>query len=303
MIRNNTFKVLTTVLLAALVLPSCMKDNTDELKAKEKELLNNYIITKNITVQPRPSGLYYIETAAGTGDLPVDQDLVIINYTIKGLSDDVRMTTIKAVAQQNQIYNSSYTYGPQNWVISLGTNGVQGLNEGLTLMRQGGKATLITPSEIAFKQYGFSGLANPYETLVWDVEMVRVVKDPLAYEQELIHAYMDTVKVEYDSTSDGIIKITDIVGGGDLPATGTTVKVNYTLYLINGLKVYGTTSAYAYAIGNNTGLIPGWDKAMRMIKAGEECRVILPYLQAYGKTGQSGIPPCTPIIYKFERIE
>jgi FKBP-type peptidyl-prolyl cis-trans isomerase len=304
MMREITFRMVFLFFIAlVLVTTSCMKDNSDELKAKEEKLLANYLLAKNITAEPRPSGLYYIPSHTGTGDLPVEGDLVLVNYTMKNISDRVLYTTSYTIAAANSLSTSGRPFGPERWIIKLNNALLRGFMEGMSLMSDSGKAFLITPSNLAFKQYGYPGIADPYETLVWDVEMVKVVKNPAVYEKALITAYLDTIASDYDSTSDGIIKILDKPGTGDLPATDTDVAVQFKLYTIEGYKISEINKDYNYTIGNSTGFITGWDKAMRMLKLGEVSRIILPYEEAYGASGYQDIPPYETIVYQFERTK
>ncbi|MFN8207083.1 MAG: FKBP-type peptidyl-prolyl cis-trans isomerase [Bacteroidales bacterium] len=304
MLRENPARIVILSFIAiAMVTASCMKDNTDELKAKEEKLLSNYLLTKNITAEPRPSGLYYIPSREGSGDLPVEGDLVLVNYNMKNLSDRVLYTTSYSTAVANSLSTSGRPFGPERWIIKLNNPLLKGFMEGMSLMRDSGRAFLITPSDLAFKQYGYPGIADPFETLVWDVEMVKVVKNPVAYEKALITAYLDTIAQDYDSTADGIIKILDKPGTGDLPATDDEVAVQFKLYTIEGYKISEITKDYVYTIGNSTGFITGWDKAMRMMRLGEECRIILPYEEAYGAEGYKDIPPYETIVYQFERTK
>jgi FKBP-type peptidyl-prolyl cis-trans isomerase len=50
---------------------------------------------------------------------------------------------------------------------------IKGWDEGISMMRQGGKATLIIPSNIAYSDRDM-GVIPPYSTLVFDVELVEV---------------------------------------------------------------------------------------------------------------------------------
>src|SRR5512133_1181479 len=177
------------IVLLAITASSCMKDNSDELKAKENRLLANYLSTHQITTQPRPSGLYYIPITQGSGESPVDQDLVLVSYNIKNIADQVVYTTSLNLATQKGLATTGRYFGPERWIVNLNANLLKGFMEGLTLMKTSDSATLITPSELAFKQYGWTGIAGSYETVIWDVKLEKVIKSPLAYEKQLITAY------------------------------------------------------------------------------------------------------------------
>ncbi len=106
------------------------------------------------------SGLVYSETKAGNGDSPKATDTVKVHYTGK-LTDGT-------------VFDSSVTRGepatfPLNGVIKCWT-------EGLQMMKVGGKATLVCPSDIAYGDQGRPPQIKPGATLVFDVELLDIVK-------------------------------------------------------------------------------------------------------------------------------
>ena len=50
---------------------------------------------------------------------------------------------------------------------------IKGCDDGIAMMKQGGKATLIIPSAIGYS-YRDMGVIPPYSTLLFDVELVEV---------------------------------------------------------------------------------------------------------------------------------
>jgi FKBP-type peptidyl-prolyl cis-trans isomerase FkpA len=106
------------------------------------------------------SGLVYLETKAGSGDSPKPTDTVKVHYTGKLVDGTV--------------FDSSVTRGepasfPLNGVIKCWT-------EGLQMMKVGGKATLTCPSDIAYGDQGRPPQIKPGATLVFDVELLEIVK-------------------------------------------------------------------------------------------------------------------------------
>ncbi|HNW99492.1 MAG TPA: FKBP-type peptidyl-prolyl cis-trans isomerase [Bacteroidales bacterium] len=131
----------------------------EELKAKEPETIKEYIKENKITAKPSATGLYYIETTKGTGVKPVKGQTVTVNYTGKFLD--------------GTIFDSSEGREPIKFVI--GNNEViPGWEEGILLMKAGGKAKFIIPSELAYSSRGAGGLIKPYTPLLFEVELVTV---------------------------------------------------------------------------------------------------------------------------------
>ena len=132
------------------------------LQSKEKTTIANYIKENNVTVSPTTSGLYYIETGVGTGEQPVAGDKVKVHYN-GTLLDGTK-------------FDSSYDRG-QPFEFTLGKGQViKGWDEGIALMKVGGKATLIVPSSIGYGARARGGVIHAYAPLKFDVELIEITK-------------------------------------------------------------------------------------------------------------------------------
>ena len=131
----------------------------DSLKKVEPIEREKYLKDNKITVKPLPSGLYYIPVTVGTGPKAEPGKMVKVHYTGKLLNGKVFDSSRKR--------NS-----PIEFMLGRGQV-IKGWDEGISMMRQGGKATLIIPSNIAYSDRDM-GVVPPYSTLVFDVELVEV---------------------------------------------------------------------------------------------------------------------------------
>ena len=129
------------------------------LKAEESVQRNDFLAEKYPDAKPVASGLYYIETKEGKGSNPQSGQKVKVHYTGKFLDGTV--------------FDSSVDRGePIEFTLGQGQV-IKGWDEGIAMMRKGGKAVLVIPSEIAYGTYG-RGNIPPYSTLVFDVELVDI---------------------------------------------------------------------------------------------------------------------------------
>ena len=154
---NGRFLLSGIVLLTVLISVSC--DPVKKQERLEADLITQYKRDNNITVNAKESGLYYIETLAGTGDLPTANDSVSVYYRGYFLSGTV--------------FDSILVNEPL--VFALSSNKViPGFREGISYMRKGGKAKLLLPSNLAYGSSGTYWGIRGYTPLVFDVELVNI---------------------------------------------------------------------------------------------------------------------------------
>lgn len=122
--------------------------------------LDEYIKKHNIRTSPRASGLYFIETVKGSGKQAASGSVVQVHYTGKLLN--------------GLIFDSSYDRGkPLDFTLGKGRV-IKGWDEGIALMKEGGEATLIIPSNLAYGEKGSGEKIVPYSTLIFEVKVISV---------------------------------------------------------------------------------------------------------------------------------
>jgi len=132
-----------------------------ELAAKEAGDRVAYIKEHYPDAQPTESGLYYIVVKEGKGPKPEAGDKVKVHYTGTFLD--------------GKKFDSSVDRG-QPFEFTLGKGQViRGWDEGISMMRKGGKAILIVPSSLGYGPQGNRGIP-PSSTLVFEVELIDIEK-------------------------------------------------------------------------------------------------------------------------------
>jgi len=144
-----------------------MVERRDLNAAKAEEIMRQYLVPP---LASRPSGLQIRELVRGTGPRPVKGALVTVHYT--GMLDD------------GAVFDSSYTR-KQPFEFKLGGNIViDGWDEGVSLMRLGGKAQLVIPPHLAYGPGGDGGVIPPGATLLFNVELVQLKNPPKKKKKE-----------------------------------------------------------------------------------------------------------------------
>ena len=152
-------------LMAVALTTGCVK--SIDYEAQEQKAIQEFLASNNITTPPTESGLYYLEKTEGTGLQPVDGDTVSINYIASRLNGLVIDTNIKDVAEEHGLYDPQREYKPFVFVKGS-SDAIEGVDEGVGYMKEGGEAVLIIPSKLAY---------HDYQTLVFYMELVEVKHD------------------------------------------------------------------------------------------------------------------------------
>ncbi|KAL7479245.1 hypothetical protein ACHAW6_004982 [Cyclotella cf. meneghiniana] len=104
------------------------------------------------------SGLVYYSMKEGDGASPTKADEVEVHY--------------HGTLTDGTVFDSSVDRGA-TIKFKLGQV-IQGWQEGLAMMKEGGKATLIIPSDLAYGDAGSGGAVPPGATLKFEVELFKV---------------------------------------------------------------------------------------------------------------------------------
>ena len=134
-----------------------------EAEAEMNRLLGSAFLAEN---RQRPgvivtaSGLQFELLDEGDGDVPRITDTVRVHY--------------RGALLDGTVFDSTYDYGED---ISFPLDSViPGWSEGLRMMREGSRAMLYVPPELAYGAMGAGGIIPPNSVLIFEVEFIEIVR-------------------------------------------------------------------------------------------------------------------------------
>jgi len=176
-------------ILVGFSIVSCEKEINDG-ESDELLRLQAYMSIYYPDLLPTESGLYYIIYEQGDGETPEIDDYILYNYVVMDLDGKVVETNIRSTAYLHDIYSSSKRYAPS--INAYNESLIKGLVEGISYLKPPARARFIMPSSLAYGGSIHSGL-NPYTSIIYDFNLLKVIPDPEVYEQDIIDDFL----VEY----------------------------------------------------------------------------------------------------------
>jgi len=242
-----------------------------------------FVVSETAEVVETESGLKYTRVENGRGPELTKGMRVVVHYT--GFFED--MTVFDSSVERNEPVE-----------LILGRNMViKGWEEGLTKLREGDKARLWVPYNLAYGEQG-RGPIPPRSDLIFDIEVLEA--EAMKKVEPFQAAGKDTV-----STDSGLQYIIVSGGRGDYPAEGSVITVHYTGYLPDG-KIFDSSverqQTFTFVLGQGQ-VIPGWDEGIALMQKKAKYRFIVPPEMAYGARGVGPIPGNATLIFDVELID
>jgi peptidylprolyl isomerase len=234
------------------------------------------------------SGLQYVITEEGAGDAPQTGDMVTVHYT--------------GTLEDGTKFDSSYDRGdPIQFILGQGQV-IPGWDEGIALLKVGGKAKLVIPPELAYGDRGAGGVIPPNATLKFDVELVATEPGPPPPPE----APTAVDEADFTTTDSGLKYYDFEEGSGASPEAGQLVSVHYTGWLEDGTMFDSSLlrgQPFSFPVGTGQ-VIPGWDEGVGSMKVGGVRQLVIPADLAYGEQGAGGvIPPNATLIFEVELLD
>ncbi|MFD2571541.1 FKBP-type peptidyl-prolyl cis-trans isomerase [Spirosoma soli] len=274
-------------------LASCMQqvDSTNANYDQNDAQIQTYASAKQLGGQLTSTGLYYKITVANpTGRTPKVGEEVEFTYKSYNLQD-VLVDSTKA---NLPVY---YPFGLQSILA--------GLEEGLGLMHEGEKATLLIPSYLGYGDQAVNANLPAYSVVRFDVQLNRT-----RTETEQINDYIARNNlVITDSSATGLkfIKTQDNPAGRQ-PGLGQTLTIRYKGKMLRSASAFDSTgtSTVDVVLGQNR-FIKGFEEGLSRLREGEKATVIFPSAIGYSTQGAVSanryiVTPYAPLRFDLELV-
>ena len=236
---------------------------------------NNTVVTEE--------GLQITDTEVGTGAEAESMDFLTIHF--------------EGALEGGEIFESTFERN-EPIVVQVGSGQLpmQGWDEGMIGMREGGKRSLVIPPNLAFGDEGIEDFIPGGENIYMDIELVSISKPPQQW------GFDETA---LETTDSGLQYYVHEEGNGDQPEAGDLILVHYSGYLEDGTMFDSSTlrdEPFEFPVGDGQ-VIPGWDEGLLDMSVGEKRTLVIPPELGYGESGAGGvIPPNATLIFDVELL-
>jgi len=268
----NNFNKLFLLVCAALLL-----SGFNSLCQNQPDKYSDFLKTE--------SGLRIKITQPGNGLVPKTGDKCVVHYTGK--------------LENDTVFDSSLKSGkPFSFEIGSGQV-IKGWDEGIALLKQGSKATLVIPPELGYGDRVQAKIpAN--STLIFDVELLQVI--PGIKIEPFDVAGKDTIK-----TASGLKYIVSSKGSGQKAEKGRNVQIHYSAYFTDG-KMFDSSvkkgQPLKFPAGTGSISLKGLDEGVMYMSEGDKFRFIIPpELGLPANPQQKGGPGGQTLIFDVELIK
>ncbi len=283
------------------LLAGCFANDVDEIEESRRlndAQIQEYISTQGLNATGTESGLFYqITNPNPTGQAIENGDSVRVHFVNRLLSGTIVDSTRGALRILDG--QSASNERPDRFLVGI-TSMPVGLLEGIKLMKEGERATILVPSYLAFGQNGNSNIP-PFAVLIYDI-LIKEVKS----EEEQIEEYISNKNLSVtELTESGLryIRLTEGTANTKVD-DNTTIFVTYTGTLLNDTQFdRNTDTTFSFALGQGR-VIAGWDEGLKLMNQGETATFVIPSKLAYGSAGSgANIPAFAPLSFTLTLVK
>lgn len=274
-------KYFTLFLLPCLFLFSACGDDDNVSLESDIQKIEDYLAENNITAESTMSGLHYVIEEEGEGENFKQGDELTLFYTGSYLDGEVF----------SEVYLYPVTF---NFDVLIA-----GWEQGLPLIKPGGKMTLYIPSSLGYGANPPNGSGiRKNAILIFEIE---TVADLAEFEQNAIENYLSENNLTAEKTSSGLHYFVQSLGSGGSPTANQTVTMNYQGYFLDD-NVFDATNNGSVPI-DLMNVIEGWREGVPLFEKGGLGTLFIPSNLGYGKNPPPGIPQNATLIFDIELVD
>jgi peptidylprolyl isomerase len=234
-----------------------------------------------------PTELVVTDLVEGTGPAAKAGDVVLVNY--------VGVRSVDGTE-----FDNSYDRG-EPFSVTLGAGMViQGWDEGLVGIKQGGRRQLDIPADLAYGDNPQGDVIQPGDALTFVVDAVALVSLPDA-------SQAPTVTVTGGPNVDQVATVDLVVGEGAEIASGQQVYIHLLAFRADSGEQLDSTWASGAPLDfvyDSGGLMPGIEQGMAGMKVGGRRQITIPFAEGFGPDGnpQLGLPPSIDLVLVIDLL-
>jgi len=281
-----------TVILSIFTLTACKTNNkgtpTDSKSVSSTTTVTTSLATQVPTTEPfvlegaitTKSGLQYLDILTGEGSVPETGNIVKMHYIVSLPDGTIIYTTHSSDKPEVVVWGRSEL--------------LPGWEEGVAMMKAGGKAKLVLPPELALGAEG-SGNVPPNSQIIMEIELVSV---------ELAPAPPSVAVDKLLSMESGEQYADLILGEGAEAISNTTVTTEFTIWVKGDSSndfVFSSKDSQpvTFVVGKGDTVFSGWDQGVIGMKVGGTRLLIIPPDLALGSQSSSSIPANSTLIMEI----
>ena len=198
-------------------------------------------------------------------------------------------------------FGSSRDLGKPLSVVMGAGKMIKGWEQGLEGMREGGVRWFRVAPSMGYGATAYAMIPSN-STLLFRVELVSSeIDEELAATMDF---FPDTTTLTLENGSEGLRYAIVKPGEGEPAKSGSTVKVHYTGWLVNGYKFDSSRDRgqpFAFPLGGGR-VIRGWEIGVQGMLPGEKRILIVPPGLGYGSRAAGPIPGGSTLIFAVEYL-
>lgn len=228
------------------------------------------------------SGLQFLEETPGTGAAPQPGNLITMDYTATLVDGTVLVDTYSEGKPVTTVWG-------KDWLLP-------GWEEGMGLMKAGGKAKMVLPPELAFGAEGYGSFIPGNAQVIIEVELLKVEEAPVPSE----------VSADQLTTSDTGLQYYDlVVGTGEEAVKSATVSTHYTIWVKTetGFDYIDTSLRdvpLEFVVGRGDMVFPGWEEGVTGMKVGGKRYLVIPPDLGMGDQENGMVPANSTLVMEIE---